>query len=60
VVGGSLGDPIAKPYGTLATGIILLLWLNYSAFAFVVGAGPNSERERQTTSAQRAESVGFS
>lgn len=36
-----------KTYGTLATGIILLLWLNYSAFALLYGAELNSELERQ-------------
>jgi membrane protein len=36
-----------KTYGTLATGIILLLWLNYSAFALLFGAELNSELERQ-------------
>jgi membrane protein len=36
-----------KTYGTLATGIILVLWLNYSAFALLFGAELNSELERQ-------------
>jgi membrane protein len=36
-----------KTYGTLATGIILLLWLNYSAFALLFGAELNSELDRQ-------------
>jgi membrane protein len=36
-----------KTYGTLASGIILLLWLNYSAFAVLYGAELNSELERQ-------------
>jgi membrane protein len=36
-----------KTYGTIATGIILLLWLNYSAFALLYGAELNSELERQ-------------
>jgi membrane protein len=36
-----------KTYGTLATGIILLLWLNYSALALLYGAQLNSELERQ-------------
>ena len=36
-----------KTYGTLATGIILLLWLNYSAFALLYGAELNSELDRQ-------------
>jgi membrane protein len=36
-----------KTYGTLASGVILLLWLNYSAFALLFGAELNSELERQ-------------
>jgi membrane protein len=36
-----------KTYGTLATGVILLLWLNYSAFALLFGAELNSELDRQ-------------
>ena len=36
-----------KTYGTIASGIILLLWLNYSAFALLFGAELNSELDRQ-------------
>ena len=36
-----------KTYGTLASGIILLLWLNYSAFALLFGAELNAELDRQ-------------
>jgi membrane protein len=36
-----------KTYGTIASGVILLLWLNYSAFALLYGAELNSELERQ-------------
>jgi membrane protein len=36
-----------KTYGTLASGIILLLWLNYSAFSLLYGAELNSELDRQ-------------
>lgn len=36
-----------KTYGTLATGIVLLLWLNYSALALLFGAELNSALERQ-------------
>ena len=36
-----------KTYGTLASGIILLLWLNYSAVAVLYGAELNSELDRQ-------------
>jgi membrane protein len=35
-----------KTYGTLASGIILLLWLNYSAFALLYGAELDSELDR--------------
>jgi membrane protein len=37
----------SKTYGALATGVILLLWLNYSAFALLFGAELNSELDRQ-------------
>jgi membrane protein len=37
----------SKTYGALATGVILLLWLNYSAFALLFGAEVNSELDRQ-------------
>jgi membrane protein len=37
----------SKTYGTLATGVILLLWLNYSAFALLYGAEVNAELDRQ-------------
>jgi membrane protein len=36
-----------KTYGSIASGIILLLWLNYSAFALLYGAELNSELDRQ-------------
>jgi membrane protein len=36
-----------KTYGTIASGVILLLWLNYSAFALLFGAELNSELDRQ-------------
>jgi len=34
-------------YGSLAGGIVLLLWLNYSAWAILFGAELNSELDRQ-------------
>ena len=37
----------SKTYGSLAGGVILLLWLNYSAFALLYGAELNSELDRQ-------------
>jgi membrane protein len=36
-----------KTYGAIASGIILLLWLNYSAFALLYGAELNSELDRE-------------
>jgi membrane protein len=36
-----------KTYGTIASGVILLLWLNYSAFALPFGAELNAELDRQ-------------
>jgi len=36
-----------KTYGSIASGIILLLWLNYSAFALLYGGELNSELDRQ-------------
>ena len=43
----SLSDSYTRTYGTLAGGIILLLWLNYSAWAILFGAELNSELDRQ-------------
>ena len=37
----------SKTYGSLAAGVILLLWLNYTAWAILFGAELNSELERQ-------------
>jgi membrane protein len=37
----------SKTYGTLASGIILLLWLNYSAWSLLFGAELNAELDRQ-------------
>jgi membrane protein len=37
----------SRTYGSLAGGIILLLWLNYSAWAVLFGAELNSALERQ-------------
>jgi membrane protein len=36
-----------KTYGSIASGIILLLWLNYSAFALLYGGELNAELDRQ-------------
>lgn len=43
----SFSESYNETYGTLAAGIILLLWLNYSAFALIFGAELNAELERQ-------------
>jgi membrane protein len=37
----------SKTYGSIAAGVILLLWLNYSAWAVLFGAELNSELDRQ-------------
>jgi membrane protein len=44
----SFSDSYSRTYGALAGGIVLLLWLNYSAWAVLFGAELNSEVERQT------------
>src|SRR5207245_8808509 len=36
-----------KTYGSLAGAIVLLLWLNYSAWAILFGAELNAELDRQ-------------
>ncbi len=43
----SFSDSYSKTYGALASGIVLLLWLNYSAFALLYGAELNSELDRE-------------
>ena len=43
----SFSDSYSKTYGALASGIVLLLWLNYSAFALLFGAELNSELDAQ-------------
>lgn len=43
----SLSSSYTKTYGTLAGGIVLLLWLNYSAWSILFGAELNSELDRQ-------------
>ncbi|MEK6275428.1 MAG: YihY/virulence factor BrkB family protein [Actinomycetota bacterium] len=39
----------SKTYGSLAGGIVLLLWLNYSAWAVLFGAELNAELDRHAT-----------
>jgi membrane protein len=43
----SFSDSYSRTYGALAGGIVLLLWLNYSAWAVLFGAELNSELDRQ-------------
>jgi membrane protein len=43
----AFSDSYSATYGTLAGGIILLLWLNYSAWAVLFGAELNAELDRQ-------------
>jgi membrane protein len=43
----SFSDSYDKTYGSLAGGIILLLWLYYSACALLFGAELNAELDRQ-------------
>jgi membrane protein len=43
----SLSDSYNETYGSIAGGIVLLLWLNYSAFALLFGAELNAELDHQ-------------
>jgi membrane protein len=43
----SFSSSYSKTYGSLAGGIILLLWLNYTAWAVLFGAELNSELDKQ-------------
>jgi membrane protein len=43
----AFSDTYSRTYGSLAAGIILLLWLNYSAWAVLFGAELNAELDRQ-------------
>jgi membrane protein len=43
----SFSSSYSKTYGSVAGAIILLLWLNYSAWAILFGAELNSELDRQ-------------
>ena len=43
----ALSGSYSKTYGSLAGGIVLLLWLNYSAWAVLFGAELNAELDRQ-------------
>jgi membrane protein len=43
----AFSDSYTKTYGTLAGGIVLLLWLNYTAWSILFGAELNAELDRQ-------------
>jgi membrane protein len=43
----SFSSSYSRTYGSLAGGVILLLWLNYTAWAVLFGAELNSELDRQ-------------
>ncbi len=43
----SFSDSYSKTYGSLAGGIVLLLWLNYTAWSVLFGAELNSELDKQ-------------
>jgi membrane protein len=43
----SFSSSYSRTYGSLAGGIVLLLWLNYSAWAVLFGAELNSQLERR-------------
>jgi len=43
----TFSDSYTKTYGSLAGGIVLLLWLNYTAWAILFGAELNSELDQQ-------------
>ena len=43
----AFSNSYTKTYGTLAGGIVLLLWLNYTSWAVLFGAELNSELDRQ-------------
>jgi membrane protein len=46
----SFSSSYDRTYGSLAGAIVLLLWLNYSAVALLLGAELNSELERRAKS----------
>ena len=43
----SFSDSYTRTYGSLAGGIVLLLWLNYTAWSILFGAELNSELDNQ-------------
>jgi len=55
----SFSDSYSRTYGALASGIVLLLWLNFSAWAVLFGAELNSELDRQPRSEPREGRTGL-
>jgi membrane protein len=49
----SFSDSYDRTYGSLAGAIVLLLWLNYSAWAILFGAELNAELDRRRATAPR-------
>ena len=43
----SFSDSYNETYGSIASGVVLLLWLNFSALALLFGAELNSELDRE-------------
>ena len=43
----TFSDSYSRTYGSLAAGIVLLLWLNYTAWSILFGAELNSELDKQ-------------
>jgi membrane protein len=43
----SFAGHYSKTYGSIAAGVILLLWLNYTSYALLYGAELNAELDRQ-------------
>ncbi len=50
----SFSSSYDRTYGSLAGAIILLLWLNYSAVALLIGAELNAELERRASGRARS------
>jgi len=47
VIYATYAGSYSKTYGSIAAGVILLLWLNYSAWAILFGAELNAALDRQ-------------
>jgi membrane protein len=53
----SFSSSYDRTYGSLAGAIILLLWLNYSAWAILFGAELNAELDRRLGRADHGEAA---